>query len=129
MKKPLFIAILEDESLFQGGNSYEHTRWLELPTDKKIKRLFYTLPDGNHLCLDIYDRYFMMIEALKDLNGRNAGKISLEYAYVLAEKDDKITCYKISLKYSGNEKIGDIQRIEYKNTDPFIQGLSKKGWR
>lgn len=120
--KSLFVAILEDNSVFHGGN-YQHTRWLELPKDKKIKRLFYTLPDGNHLCLDMYNKYFMMQEVTTDLNGNNAGKVNLEYSYILAEKDNQIICYKINLK------TGNIERNNYTINDSFVQGLSKEIWR
>jgi hypothetical protein len=126
--KALFVAVLEDESIFIGGSSYEKTLWLELP-NKKIKRLFYTLPDGNHLCLELYDRYFHFIEATTDLNGKNAGRVNIEYAYVLGEKDEKVICYKINLKQRQDKNLGNIERTEYVKTDPFIMGLSKDGWR
>lgn len=122
--KALFVAILEDNEIFTGG-SYEKTRWLELPKDKKIKRLFYTLPDGNHLCLDLYDRYFLMIEATADINGDNAGKVVIEYSYIMGEKDNKVICYKINLRTD----IGNIQRQEFAKDSEFVLGLSKDGWR
>jgi hypothetical protein len=127
--KPLFVAIFEDKTVFSGGISYDKTLWKNLPLDKKIKRLFYTLPDGNHLCLENYDKYFHMCEATKDLNGNNAGKITIEYAYLFAKKDSNIMCYKINLKQRNDKNIGDIERKEYSTTDTFIQGLSKDGWR
>jgi hypothetical protein len=126
--RPLFIAVLEDETKFIGGTIYEKTRWLEIP-DKKIKRLFYKLPDGNHLCLDSYNKYFHMIEATTDLNGRDAGKIGIEYAYIMGEKNDKVVCYKINLKQRPDKNFGNIERIEYASIDPFIMGLLKDGWR
>lgn len=129
MNKPLFLAILEDESLFRGGLTYEKSLWLALPKDKKIKRLFYTMPDGNYLVFDMYDKYFLGFETTKDLNGQNAGKFNIENVIILAMKNDNVVCYKINLIYRGNKKIGDIERIDFKKTDPFIQGLSKEGWR
>ena len=128
MNKPLFIAILEDENLYQGGD-YNKTRWLELPNDKKIKRLFYTLPDGNHLVFDMYDKYFLMIEKTFDLSGNNAGKPNLEYSYVLCQKEGVVICYKINLQYRSNKKIGDIERTECKIDDLFVKSLNKNGWR
>jgi len=119
--KPLFVAVLEDESIYTGGDYYK-TKWTEIP-DKKIKRLFYTLPDGNHLCLDMYDKYYHFIEGTNDLNGKNNGKVNLEYAYVMGSKNDKVVCYKINLKNS------NIERIEYNINDTFIKSLNSLGWR
>jgi len=126
--KALFMAILEDDTIYVGGQSYEKTLWLELPK-KKIKRLFYTLPDGNHLCLELYDRYFHMIEATTDLNGSNAGKVNIEYAYVFGKKDDKVTCYKINLKQRADKNLGNIERLEFATDSEFIQTLNKDGWK
>lgn len=128
MNRALFVAVLEDDTTFVGGSSYEKSRWLELP-DKKIKRLFYTLPDGNHVCLELYDKYFHMIEATTDLNGKNSGRVNIEYAYIMGSKDNKIICYKINLKQRPDKNLGNIERIEYVKTDPFVIGLSKDGWR
>jgi len=119
--KPLFVAVLEDESIYTGGDYYK-TKWIEIP-DKKIKRLFYTLPDGNHLCLDMYDKYYHFIEGTNDLNGKNNGKVNLEYAYIMGSKNDKVICYKINLKNS------NIERIEYNINDTFIKSLNSLGWR
>lgn len=126
--KALFLAVFEDNSVYVGGKSYEKTLWLELPK-KKIQRLFYTLPDGNHLCLEDYDRYFHMLEATQDLNGKNAGKVNIEYAYIMGEKDNHVTCYKINLKTRVEKNIGHIERLEFSKDSEFIQGLSKEGWR
>jgi len=126
--KALFMAILEDDTIYVGGTSYEKTLWLELPK-KKIKRLFYTLPDGNHLCLELYDKYFHMIEATTDLNGSKAGKVNIEYAYIFGKKEDKVTCYKINLKTRPDKNIGNIERIEFATDSEFIQQLNKDGWK
>ena len=127
--KSLFVAILEDNSVFTGGQDYKKTRWLELPTDKKIKRIFYTLPDGNRLCLELYDKYFMMVEATTDLNGKNAGKVNIEYVYIMGKKNKIVTCYKINLKQTIDKNIGNIERKEYSENNLFISSLSKMGWR
>ena len=126
--KALFMAVLEDNIIYVGGKSYEKTLWLELPK-KKIKRLFYSLPDGNHLCLELYDRYFHFIEATSDMNGKNKGKVNIEYAYVLGEKDNKVTCYKINLKERIDKNIGNIERTDYAKDSEFVQNLNKNGWR
>lgn len=124
--KPLFVAILEDNTIFTGG-SYEKSLWKDI--SKKIKRLFYTLPDGNHLCLEMYDKYFHMIEATTDLNGKQSGKVTLEYAYILGEKDDKVICYKIHLREHADKNIGTIERTEFAKDSEFIKSLNQNGWR
>ena len=125
--RPLFVAILEDDSTYVGG-TYEKTLWLEIPKSKKIKRLFYSLPDGDHLCLDMYDRYFTMIEATTDMSGKNAGKKNIEFAYVLGEKNNLVVSYKINLKEFDKGR-GDIKKEYHEKNSPFILGLSKDGWR
>jgi len=124
----LFLVILEDDSVYVGGKSYEKTLWLEIPK-KKIKRLFYTLPDGNYLCLELYDKYFHFIEATTDLNGSNAGKVNIEYAYILGKKEEKVTCFKINLKQRPDKNIGNIERTEFDINSEFVQSLNKDGWR
>jgi hypothetical protein len=92
--------------------------------------VFYSLPNSNdYLCLEGYNKYFNMIEATTDINGASAGKVKIDSAYIMGEKDEKITCYKIALQYTGNKKIGDIEKKEYEKTDPFILGLNKNGWK
>jgi hypothetical protein len=122
MNRPLFTAVLEDNSIFIGG-TLQNTKWLEIPSDKKIKRIFYTLPDGNYLCLDLYDKYYHMIEAVTDLSGKNAGKVDIECAYIMGRKDNKITVYNINIKN------GNILRTEYDKNDSFICGLNVNGWK
>jgi hypothetical protein len=128
ISKSLFVAVLEDDTTFTGGDYY-NTKWTLLPKDKKIKRLFYTLPDGNHLCLDLYNKYYHFIEGTNDLNGRHSGKVNLEYVYLLGQKDNKIICYKINLQNRPNKNLGDIERIEYNINDSFIKSLNPVGWR
>jgi hypothetical protein len=127
--KALFSVIFEDNSIYSGGKSYDQTLWKQIPQNKKIKRLFYTLPDNNHLCLEDYNKYFFMLEATKDLNGKNAGRVNIEYAYILGEKYDKVTCYKINLKERPDKNIGNIERLEFAKDSEFIRTLNKDGWR
>lgn len=61
---PLFSVVFEDGSYFVGGENYHQTKWREIP-NKNIKRIFYRLPDGIHLELHGYEKYFHMIEAIK----------------------------------------------------------------
>src|SRR3972149_4312322 len=128
LKRPLFILVLEDESIFTGG-SLQETKWMDIPKNKKIKRIFYSLPNKDYLVLENYNRYYHFIEATTDLSGQNAGKVRIEYAYIMGKKQERITCYKIALSYSGNHKAGDVQRLEYLESDNFIQKLNKDGWK
>lgn len=126
---PIFSLVLSDDTIYQGGLTYFDTKWKEIPLDKKIKRLFYALPDGNHLCLSKFDKYYHFVEATTDINGRKTGQINLEYAYILGKKDDKITCYKISLKHRKDKFLGTIERNEFSKDSEFVKGLCPTGWR
>ena len=128
LKRPLYILVLEDQTIFQGG-TYQDTKWKEIPHDKKIKRIFYSLPHKDFICLEGYDQYYHMIEATTDMSGKEAGKSQLEYSFIMGKKEDKITVYKISLCFTGNKKVGDVERIEYNETDSFIKGLNPSSWR
>ena len=70
-----------------------------------------------------------MIEATTDLNGIDSGKVKIEFAYIMGKKEDKVTCYKIALSYTVNHRLGDIQKIEYLESDEFIQKLNINGWK
>jgi hypothetical protein len=123
LKRPLFILVLEDETVFAGGD-YTNTKWNKIPINKKIKRLFYSLPNKDYICLEGYDTYYHMIEATIDLNGKKAGQLNIEFAYIMGKKEGKITCYKIDLK-----QITKLERTEYNESDSFISGLNKNAWK
>ena len=126
----LYSVIFEDGSNFQGGNSYFETNWLNIP-NKKIKRIFYRLPDGNHLCLREYDNYCHMIEATKNITGKTKGITKIEYAYIMGRKGNKVTSYRITLFNGLNNryKLGDIIRREFDINDNFVKGLNLEGWK
>jgi hypothetical protein len=121
-KRPLFVLVLEDETIYSGGD-FTNTKWNEIPLNKKIKRIFYSLPNKDCLCLDGYDKYFHMIEATTDLSGKESGRVRIEFAYILGRKEDKITAYKINIKN------GNILRTEYDKNDSFICDLNANGWK
>ena len=128
---PLFTIIFQDGSNFVGGNNYFETKWLNIPIKKAIKRIFYRLPNNDYLCLSGYDSYFRMSEACKDLTGKNKGKIRLQYDYIMGKKENKITCYRITL-YKGKDsryKIGDITTRIFNINNEFIKGLNPDNWR
>lgn len=127
---PLFNVIFEDGSCFTGGTNYFETKWMEIP-NRKIKRIFYRLPDGNHLCLTGYDKYFHMIEATKDLTGKNKGKVKIEYAYIMGKNKTEIISYRITLFNKGNERYrtGDITVRTFDINDERIKKLNPDNWK
>lgn len=94
---PLFEIIFTDNSIFKGNASHFDTGWLNIPIKKPIRRVFYLLPSGDYLCLSGYDKYFHMIEATSDLNGKNKGKTMLRFAYIMCLKDEQVRSYRITL--------------------------------
>lgn len=139
----LYSVIFEDNTNFQGGNSYFETKWKDLP-NKKIKRIFVRLPGGDFLTLASYDKYFYMVESTKDwarINVKNntSEKINqntpkLEYFYIMGKKDNLIVSYRISLKVSKDGdryKLGDITKRIYTTDSIKIQqwGLKKDMWK
>lgn len=128
--KPLFTVIFQDGSHFVGGTDYFETKWLEIPL-KKIKRIFYKLPNNDAICLDGYNKYFHMVEALKDITGKERGIVKLQYAYIMGRKDDKVTSYRITLfnKENNRFRMGDITMREFNINDEKIQKLNPDNWR
>jgi hypothetical protein len=131
---PLFKIVFVDNSFFVGGNSYHETKWLDIPKNKSIKRLFYRLPDGNHLCLEKFSKYLHMVEATKDLTGKRKGLETIRYAYIMGLKGNIVTSYRITL-YSGQPgkdkfRVGDITRREYKyGTEWYGYPTNSDNWR
>ena len=128
--RPLFQVIFEDGTSFQGGDNYFVSKWTDIPK-KKIKRIFYKLPTGDYIALDGYDRYFHMIEATNDLTGKRKGIVTLRYAYMMAQKGDKIRSYRMSLYAKPDDKFktGDITVREFDINDEKIKGLNPNNWR
>jgi len=122
--RPIYSVIFEDKDRFVGGNSYTDTKWLAIP-NKKISTIFYLLPHGTHLCLSSFDKFYHMVEATQDINGKNKGKEKIEFVHVMGKKSGKVIDYKIDLY----NKVGNITVTEYKENDNFIQALNKDGWK
>lgn len=127
--KPLFTIIFKDGSHFIGGNSYFETKWLEIPL-KPIKRIFYKLPMNDYICLE-GEKYFHMVEALKDITGKEKGIVKLQYAYIMKKEGNKVISYRITLfnKSEDRYRIGDITVREFDINDPKIKGLNPDNWR
>lgn len=128
---PLFTIIFQDGSNFVGGNNYFETKWLNIPIKKAIKRIFYRLPNNDYLCLSDYDSYFRMSEACKDLTGKNRGIVRIQYDYIMGKKEDKVTCYRITLheEKDARYKTNDITTRIFDINDKFIKGLNLDNWR
>jgi len=118
---PLFIINFVDGESFIGGD-YKNTKWKEIP-NKKIKNIFYRLPNIDYLCLSGYEKYYHMIEATRDINIRSKERI--EYAYIMGKLEDKVIIYKIDLY----KNIGSIQRIIVNYNNNYIQKLNQEGWK
>lgn len=122
MNKPLFQAIFEDNSVFNGGD-YQNTKWMEIPTDKKIRSLFYLLPTGDYLGLGGYERFYHFVECTEDLNGDRAGVKNIEFDYIIGQKKDFTTIYQIDVK------TGCVNLKNIKNDDKFLTKLNQIAWR
>ncbi len=118
--KALYTVIFEDRTNYIGKDYY-NTGWEQIP-NKPIKRIIYTLPNGDNLVLNGYESYFHMCEATFDLNGKNKGKTKLEFDYIIGKIRSLVVCYKI------NVITGNIEKIIYKEEDKFVKGLNPKGW-
>lgn len=125
----LYFIMFEDKTVYLGG-TLKNTKWVNMP-NKKIKKVLYTLPDGNQLILGGYEKYFHMIEATKSLTGKSKGLEKLEYIYLMGKKDDKVTVYRIALSNNpqDNQMIGDIIRRIYNVDSDFINKLNPTGWK
>lgn len=131
MEHSLYTIIFEDKSVFLGGKDYFSTHWLDIPINKKIKRIFYKLPNGDCLCLEGYDKYFHMLEACKDLTGKNKGIVRIQHAYIIGFKYNEARSYRITLNNSKDDKfkLGDITTRIFKIDSLFIKGLNKDNFR
>jgi len=123
--KPLYHILFEDGIQYVGGNNFFDTKWKQIP-NKKIVKLFYRLPGGDYLLLAGYDKYFHMVEAVKNLNGKNKGKIILENVYLMGKKGDKVVVYKIGLLL--NKNLGKIEKQIKNLEDKEIKGLNPNNW-
>ena len=122
----LYRVRFDDGSIFEGGNTYKETKWLEIP-DKKIKAISFYLPDGNILTLRNYEEYNHIIEATQDVYKSN--KFTIRYQYLMGKKENKVISYRITLFQSQDSryKIGDITRREYEYGKEY-NGKATSGW-
>jgi len=124
MSKPIYSLILEDNSTFVGGINYSETKWNDIPSDKKIKRIFYRLPKGDVICLSGYNKYCHLVEVTKDVYCSKESGLKLEYAYIMGQKDNLVRCYKINLQ---NNEI--IICKDYDINDEFVTRIAIHCWK
>ena len=136
----LYSIVFDDDTNFLGGTSHFETKWLEIP-DKKIKRIFYRLPGGDYLTLAGYDKYYHMIEGVKNIArvGKSNAKKSplnkatrVEYAYIMGKQGKHVVSYRISLissKENNRYKLGDITKRVFETKDEIISKLHPQGWK
>lgn len=122
----LYHILFKDGSQFDGGTSFFDTKWKEIP-NKKIVKIFYRLPGGDYLLLLGYDKYFHMVEATNDLNGKNKGKTQLESVYIMGKLKDKVIIYKIGLRL--NKNLGKIEKQIKNIEDEEIKRLNFQNWK
>jgi len=115
----IFIIVFEDNSIFEGGVDYNDTKWLQIP-DKKIRSIFYKIPQGDHLVLSNYEVYFHMVEVLYDVTGKDAGKVKIESVSLLAKQGNNVRIYKI--------KDNKIEIIDSKYEGDLLK-LNPQGWK
>jgi len=125
--KSLYTVIFEDGSNYLGGN-YQNTGWMDIP-NKPIKRIIYSLPNGDNLVLNGYDEYFHYIEVTQNIMGKNSGKMRLESANILGLKNNIVTSYKIALFQNSEHKIGEIKKEIFNKNDKKIKQLNPSGWK
>ena len=119
----MYKIVFKDKTTYEGNNNYFDTGWTSVP-NKEISSIFYFLPLGDCLVLSGYEKYYHCVEATKDINGQNAGKVQLECVYLIGKKDKKVVIYKIGLK---ENKL--IERIDLSEDSNFVKGLNNQGWK
>jgi len=122
----LYSVVFKDGTYYEGGNSLFDTKWKEIP-DKKIKRIFFRLPTGDHICLSGHEKYYYMVEACQDVYRRNQiiknPKIRLEAYYFMGKRKNEVIVYKVSLIDNS------IKMIILDKNSEFIRKLNEKGWK
>ena len=91
----LYRVRFKDGSVFDGGQEYKNTKWLEISNDKEIQYISFVLPDGNLLILKDYEAYNHFIEATQDVYGSR--KFTIRYRYFMGKKLNKVISYRIAL--------------------------------
>ncbi len=124
----IFRVGFSDGSSFNGGENYKDTLWNNIPEDKEIKQIAFSLPDGNLMVLRGYEKYNHIVEATQEVYGGN--KFVLRYQYLMGKLGDKIVSYRITLFEGKNNRyrLGDLTRREllWGQED---KGKPSRGWK
>jgi len=118
----LFTIIFDDNSKYDGG-TLEKTGWKDIPSDKKIRSIFYSLPSGDMLAIANYNEYYQFIEVTQNIYGSKVQNKIFRYCYLLGKKDTEIICYKIHLQNNL------VEILYYSNDDEFIKKLNPIFWK
>lgn len=122
-----FKVWFTDSTTFISNGNYKKPNWTNIP-NKQIKAIAFTLPDGNFITLQNYEKFNHFCEATQDIYGSN--KFTLRYQYIMGMKKDKVTSYRITLFQGNNNryKLGDITRREYEFGKEY-NNKPTKGWK
>ena len=110
---PLFIAYLKSGKQYIGNSHYFDPKWKDI--QEKVDRVFFRLPDGNLFVLHSYEKYLFLVEGVKDLTGKNRGKLRVEYLYFMGLRKGIVDSYRVTMFEKANQryKIGDITKRQY----------------
>jgi hypothetical protein len=118
----LYTIIFDNNTRYTGG-SLDKTLWSNIPNDKNIRSIFYSLPTGDMIALSGYNRYYQMIEVTQDIYGSPIKEKVYRYCYLFGQRDNDVICYKISLQK------GLIDILKYDVNDEYIKKLNPIFWK
>ena len=119
----IYQIIFDNNEVFNGGDSLFETKWKEIPEDKKIRTIIYFIPTQAGLILSNFKRIYHYVEAVKDLNGSESGKIKIEFTYLIIQRNNKYIQYRI------NQKSGDIEVNILEKDSKYITGFNPVFWK
>lgn len=126
----LYKIKFKDDTIFNGGNSLKDSKWNEIPENKEIESLIYSLPDGNLIILREYEAYNHLVEATQNFYGSDNVKETIRAIYLMGLEKGVVTSYRITLYEikDSKYKIGDITRREYPIGKEYY-GAPTRGWK
>lgn len=119
---PIFTIVFDDNTSYVGGCDYFEMKWKDIP-NKKIRTIFYTMPLGDMLVLNGYDKYYHRIEGVKILTGKDAGKMKIIFTYIMGKIKSQVIGYKISTIN------GNIEKFNVDEKEESIIKLNQEFWK
>ena len=119
----IYQLVFDNNEIFNGGESLFDTKWKEIPLNKKIRTIIYFIPTQAGLILSGFEKIYHYVEAVKDLNGIDSGKIKIEYTYLIIKKNNQYIQYRI------NQQSGDVEVNILEKDSKYIAGLNPSFWR